>query len=69
MTPVTCSCCGDLLRSTTDQVEVRIEYRALQSLRRLRTWRVRMVCRACAFAECQVHDFPHGAPPEQGAML
>lgn len=65
----TCERCGELLRSTADQVEVRIEYRAVKSLRRLRTWRVRMICRRCALDECAAHDFPHGAAPEQGALL
>jgi hypothetical protein len=61
-TPVTCSRCGDLIRSTAEQVEVRVEYRSVKGLRRLRTWRVRMVCRACAMDEWTAHDHPHGRP-------
>jgi len=69
MAAMTCSRCGDLLRSTADQVEVRIEYRAVGSLRRLRTWRVRVVCRACAWAEFGAHDHPGGEPTvEQGGL-
>jgi len=69
MAPVTCSRCGDLIRRSAEQVEVRIEYRSVSSLRRLRTWRVRLVCRTCADDECAAHDFPHGCQGEQGALL
>lgn len=55
--------------SMADQVEVRVEYRARGSLRRLRTWIVRLVCRDCAMAEWEHHDFPHGRGGEQGVLL
>ena len=60
MAPVTCSRCGDLLRSSAEQVEVRVEYRGVSTLRRLRTWQVRMVCRGCAMDEWIEHDHPCG---------
>jgi len=69
MAPVTCQRCGDLLRSVAAQVEVRIEYRSASSLRRLRTWKVRTVCRMCADAEWSAHDFPGGRQSEQEPML
>ena len=69
MVPATCSRCGDLIRSSADQIEVRTEYRAVSSLRRLRTWRVRLVCRVCAFDEWSAHDHPNGQPvAEQGGL-
>jgi hypothetical protein len=55
--------------STADQIEVRIEYRARGSLRRLRTWIVRLVCRSCAADEWDHHDFPHGRSGAQGILL
>jgi hypothetical protein len=70
MGPTRCSRCGVLMRSPAEQVEVRIEYRAVSSLRRLRTWRVRVVCRGCAMQEWSAHDHPHGPPTsEQGTLL
>lgn len=69
MAPATCSRCGALVRSPAEQVEVRVEYRAVSSLRRLRTWRVRVVCRTCAMDEWMAHDFPNGQPAaEQGTL-
>jgi hypothetical protein len=65
---VRCSRCGDAA-SSHDQIEVRVEYRSVRSLRRIRTWRVRMVCRSCAMAEWEAHDHPHGRAGEQGALL
>ena len=65
----TCSRCGDRLTTAT-AVEVRREYRALSDLSRFRTWRERLVCRACAFDEAEQHDHPHGRPDvEQGRLL
>lgn len=64
-----CSRCGGLMRSTADQVEVRVEYRSVRGLRRLRTWRVRLICRACAWAEWNAHDDPHSERGEQGVLL
>ena len=63
-----CARCGEAM-STADQVEVRIEYRARGSLRRLRTWVVRLVCRAVRMAEWEHHDFPHGRGGDQGVLL
>jgi hypothetical protein len=57
------------MRSTADQVEVRLEYRSIRKLRRLRTWRLRLVCRECAMAEWIAHDDPHGERGEQGTLL
>jgi hypothetical protein len=37
-----------VLRSADEQVELRVEYRSVKTLRRLRTWRVRLLCRECA---------------------
>lgn len=69
MAPIICSRCGDMLRSPAEQVEVRIDYRGVSSLRRLRTWRVRIVCRSCAMNEWSAHDHPHGEPlADQGAL-
>ena len=65
----TCSRCGERLTTVT-AVEVRREYRALSDLSRFRTWRERLVCRACAFDEAEQHDHPHGRPDvEQGRLL
>ena len=63
-----CSRCGDPL-TTANAVEVRREYRALRDLSRLRTWRERLVCRACAFDEAECHDHPHGRQGEQETLL
>jgi hypothetical protein len=60
-----CSRCGNLMRSRDDQVEVRVEYRSVVSLRRLRTWRRRMICRGCALAEWEAHDRPGSALVDQ----
>ena len=69
MASATCSRCGNLVRSRAEQVEVRVEYRSVSSLRRLRTWQVRMICRACAFDEWSQHDHPRGQPvAEQGGL-
>lgn len=52
-----------------DQVEVRREYRSVAGQRRLRTWRVALICRQCAAEEWVQHDFPHGRPDaQQGAL-
>jgi hypothetical protein len=64
----TCSRCGDRL-TTAAAVEVRCEYRALSDLSRLRTWRERLVCRACAFDEAERHDHPRGRQGEQETLL
>jgi len=63
-----CDRCGEAM-STADQVEVRVEYRSKSSLRRLRTWLVRIICRACAMAEWEHHDFPRGRGGDQGILL
>lgn len=63
-----CSRCGEPTRSA-DQVEVRVEYRSVRGLRRLRTWHVRLICRACAMAEWVGHDDPHGEGGAQGVLL
>jgi len=65
---VFCWRCGDLVCSA-DQVEVRTEYRSVRTLRRLRTWRVRLVCRPCAMAEWEAHDDPHRQRGRQGVLL
>jgi hypothetical protein len=67
--PAICDRCGELLRSSSEVVEERVELRALRSLRRLRTWRVRLICRACAETLAFEHDHPHGPPPEQARLL
>lgn len=64
----TCSRCGDPL-TRANAVEVRREYRAMWNPSRLRTWRERLVCRACAFDEAEYHDHPHGRQGEQGNLL
>lgn len=65
----TCSRCGEHLTTST-AVEVRTEHRALRDLKRLRTWRERLLCRICATAEATAHDFPHGRPDaQQGSLL
>jgi hypothetical protein len=66
MTP-RCSRCGEAMASA-DQVEVRTEYRSVRSLRRLRTWRVRLVCRSCAMDEWEAHDCPQGRAGTQEAL-
>lgn len=53
-----------------DQVEKRVEYRSVQGQRRLRTWRVALVCRRCASCDWDRHDFPNGRPDtRQGVLL
>ncbi len=64
----TCSRCGEPIRQSADLVEVRVEYRSAKSLRRLRTWQVRVVCRRCAGDEWEMHDHPGGRHGEQAAM-
>lgn len=64
----TCSRCGDAL-TTTNAIEVRRQYRSLQGLRRLRTWRERRVCGAGAIDEAGHHDHPHGRGGEKGSLL
>jgi hypothetical protein len=63
-----CSRCGELMRSHEDQVEVRVEYRSVSGLRRLRTWRLRLICRRCAMAEWASHDHPGMAPADQESL-
>jgi hypothetical protein len=67
MHPATCARCGDLMRSP-EQIEVRREYRSVRGLRRLRTWRVALICRPCAMREWEHHDHPNGRHEEQGAL-
>ena len=56
--------------ASNEQVEVRREYRSIVGLKRLRTWRLALICRACAMEEWSAHDFPHGRPDvEQGTLL
>jgi hypothetical protein len=64
-----CSRCGNLMRSHDDQVEVRVEYRSIVGLRRLRTWRLRLICRACAMAEWEAHDHPGGIRTDQESLF
>jgi hypothetical protein len=52
-----------------DQVELRTEYRSVVGLRRLRTWRVALICRTCAMDEWERHDHPNGRGGEQGSLL
>ncbi len=59
-----CGRCGAVLRSADEQVELRVEYRSVKGLRRLRTWRVRLLCRDCAMADWVDHDRPAGATQE-----
>ena len=51
-----CDRCGAVLRSADEQVDLRVEYRSVKTLRRLRTWRVRLVCRDCAMSDWLDHD-------------
>lgn len=53
---VPCSACGSLVRFRADLVEVRTELRAASDQTRLRTWRDRHLCRACAEVEWRLHD-------------
>jgi len=46
------------MRSADEQIELRVEYRSVKSLRRLRTWRVHLLCRDCAMADWVRHDRP-----------
>ncbi len=59
----TCGRGGAVLRSADEQVELRVEYRSVKTLRRLRTWRVRLLCRECAMSDWLDHDGP-GATQE-----
>lgn len=64
-----CDTCH-LPMASHDQVEVRREYRSVAGLKRLRTWRMALVCRGCAMDEWSAHDFPRGRPNvEQGCLL
>ncbi|HLW45142.1 MAG TPA: hypothetical protein VKR78_02920 [Acidimicrobiales bacterium] len=63
-----CSSCG-LRIAAHDQVERRVEYRSVVGLRRLRTWRLALICRRCAFDEWEAHDYPHGRYGTQGSLL
>jgi hypothetical protein len=49
-----CERCGKRL-STSDAVERRVEYRRLRDLKRLRTWRVELVCGSCTAADIAEH--------------
>jgi hypothetical protein len=62
-----CERCGAVLRSADEQVELRVEYRSVKTLRRLRTWRVRTLCRDCAMADWIAHDHPPAST--QGALF
>jgi hypothetical protein len=66
--PALCERCG-LRMASFDQVELRAEYRSVTGLRRLRTWRVALICRACAMDDFERHDHPHGRAGEQGSLL
>lgn len=61
-----CERCGAPIRSPWDAVEVRVEYRRVAKLSRLRTWRERLVCLTCAQAEWDRHDGKDRA--DQGAL-
>jgi hypothetical protein len=61
-----CERCGAWVETPWDAVEVRVEYRRVAKLSRLRTWRERLVCMACAQAEWDHHDNPQHV--EQGAL-
>lgn len=63
-----CARCGNDMRLLADMVEVRREYRSLSGLRRLRTWRVALICRACFLDETEHHDFPNGHQGEQVSL-
>ncbi len=65
---VLCERCG-LRMASYDQVELRTEYRAVTGLRRLRTWRVALICRACAMDDWERHDDPLGHQGDQGVLL
>ena len=56
-----CERCGLLMRAADEQVELRAEYRSVVGQRRLRTWRVRLLCRRCAMDDWLAHDRPQGA--------
>ncbi|MGH9291922.1 MAG: hypothetical protein ACRD0B_00210 [Acidimicrobiales bacterium] len=38
------------------EVERRVEYRSLRDQRRLRTWRVELLCRQCTARDADEHD-------------
>lgn len=63
-----CDLCGSPMTSH-DQVEKRVEYRSIVGQRRLRTWRVALVCRPCASDEWDRHDHPSGRPDAQQGVL
>ena len=67
MTLGTCERCGAPIRSPWDAVEVRVEYRRMAKLSRLRTWRERLVCMTCAQGEWDHHDNPGRV--EQGGLF
>jgi hypothetical protein len=66
--PAICERCG-LRMSSYDQVELRAEYRSVAGLRRMRTWRVALICRTCAMEDFERHDHPHGRQSDQGSLL
>ncbi len=68
MTTGLCQRCG-LRMTSREMVERRLEYRSVVGLKRLRTWRLALICRACAFAEWEAHDHPHGRQGEQETLL
>ena len=63
-----CERCG-LRMASYDQVELRAEYRSVAGLRRMRTWRVALICRTCAMEDFERHDHPHGRQGDQGSLL
>jgi hypothetical protein len=67
MSPRSCDTCGALLRFRPEQVERRVELRAARDQRRVRTWRVAVLCTTCANGEWAAHDAGAPAPQWSGA--
>jgi hypothetical protein len=58
-----CGRCGTRFGALDEQVELRAEYRSVVGQRRLRTWRVRLLCRKCAMDDWLAHD-GHASEPQ-----
>lgn len=56
-----CDRCGVTMRALDEQIEVRVEFRSVKGLRRLRTWRTALLCRRCAMDDWLDHDKPQGS--------
>ena len=59
-----CDNCQEPITSPWEAFEERIEYRRLAKLARVRTWKLRLLCRPCAELTWRQHDRPAGAEQE-----